>query len=145
MLDNVHKLVPYSIARQTLKVGNAATMINGMIKLLLTKVSVTAFTNWIGISNSANDGMNLLQQIISTVLGWDIADFQKRAAKIEKNKNGPSQKHLDAIKAYLQKPRQDHEACRKVSRKFSRRISRVSLLTLYRGDSNVQRVSDICC
>jgi hypothetical protein len=119
VLENVHKLVPYSVARQTLRVGNAATMINGMVKLVLTKLSLTAFTNWLGISNSVNDGMNLLQQITSTVMGWDIAEYQKRAQRIEKEKDGPSKDHLDAIKNYLSKSREEHENCRKASRKFS--------------------------
>ncbi len=62
LLGNVHKLVPYGIIRQTLRVGNAATMINAMVKLLLAKLSVTSLTNWIGLSKSADEGMNLLQQ-----------------------------------------------------------------------------------
>jgi hypothetical protein len=119
VIENVHRLVPYSIARQTLRVGNAATMINGMVRLFLTKLSVTAITNWLGLSNSANDGMNLLQQITSTVMGWDIAEYQKQAVKIEKTKDGPSREHLDAIKSYLKKPRSEHEACRKASRKYA--------------------------
>lgn len=114
-LQSIHRLVPYGVARQTLRIGNAATMINGMIKLVLTKLSVTAFTNWLGISNSTNDGMNLLQQIISTILSWDNTDFRKQALKIERAKNAPSKCHLNAIRAHLQKPRQEHETCRKLS------------------------------
>ncbi len=64
LLSNVNKLVPYMAIKQTLRVGNAATMINGMVKLILTKLSVTAFTNWIGLSNNADDGMNLMQQYV---------------------------------------------------------------------------------
>jgi hypothetical protein len=62
ILENVQKLVPYGMIRQALRVGNAATMINGITKLLLAKLSVTAWTNWIGISNSVDEGMNMLQQ-----------------------------------------------------------------------------------
>lgn len=62
VIENVNKLVPYMAIRQALKVGNAATMISTMVKLVLTKLSVTSLTNWIGWSNSANEGMNLLQQ-----------------------------------------------------------------------------------
>lgn len=65
VLENAHYLVPYGLVRQTLRVGNAASMINGMVKLVLTKMSVTAVTNWMGWSNSANDGMNLLQQWVT--------------------------------------------------------------------------------
>lgn len=62
LLSNVNKLIPYMAIKQTLRVGNAATMINGMLKLVLTKLSVSAFTNWIGLSKHADDGMNLMQQ-----------------------------------------------------------------------------------
>lgn len=67
LLENLHRLIPYTVIKQTLRVGNAATMINGMVRLVLAKLSVTAMTNWIGLTNNTNDGMNLLQQIISTI------------------------------------------------------------------------------
>jgi hypothetical protein len=60
--ENINKLVPYGLIRQTLRVGNAATMINGMLKLLLTKISVNSITSWIGLSTPSDAGMNLLQQ-----------------------------------------------------------------------------------
>lgn len=68
VIENVNKLVPYMAVRQALKVGNAATMINTMVRLVLAKLSVTSLTNWIGLSNSANEGMNLLQQYVLTCL-----------------------------------------------------------------------------
>src|SRR6185369_14366835 len=86
LLENMHRLIPYMVIKQTLRVGNAATMINGMVRLVLTKLSVTAMTNWIGLTNNSNDGMNLLQQIISTVLAWDTSEFQKRATKLESSR-----------------------------------------------------------
>jgi len=61
-MDNVHKLIPYSVIRQTLKVGNAATMISGMMKLVLAKLSVNTVTSWMGITKPSDEGMNLLQQ-----------------------------------------------------------------------------------
>ncbi|KAL2352902.1 PX-associated-domain-containing protein [Cryomyces antarcticus] len=126
VLENINKLVPYVLIRQTLRVGNVASMINGMTKLLLAKVSVTAVTNWLGISNSADEGMNLLQQIISTVLGWDTKDLKSRASKVEKNKEAPSKEQLQAIKDYVQKPREEHEECRS-QKKQSRSIIAVLL------------------
>ncbi|KAK5013537.1 hypothetical protein LTR39_003598 [Cryomyces antarcticus] len=122
VLENINKLVPYVLIRQTLRVGNVASMINGMTKLLLAKVSVTAVTNWLGISKSADEGMNLLQQIISTVLGWDAKDLKSRASKIEKNKEAPSKEQLQAIKDYVQKPREEHEECRSQSRMSPLRV-----------------------
>jgi hypothetical protein len=68
VVENVHKLVPYMALRQTLRIGNAATMINAVVRLVLTKISVTSLTNWIGISNSIDEGMNLLQQYVPMCL-----------------------------------------------------------------------------
>jgi len=62
LVENVHQLIPYSMIKQTLRIGNAATMINGMVKLLLAKLSVGAFSNWVGLTQNADDGVNLLQR-----------------------------------------------------------------------------------
>lgn len=64
MISNVHNLLPYMVMRQTLKVGNVATMISGMVRVILAKVSVATVTNWIGLSSGADEGMNLLQQCV---------------------------------------------------------------------------------
>lgn len=61
LIDNANKLVPYMMIKQTLKIGNIATMIQGMLKIVLAKMSVTAVTNWIGITASQDNGLNLLQ------------------------------------------------------------------------------------
>lgn len=62
LLENVYGLVPFSMVRQTLRIGNAATMIHGMVRIFLAKMSVGAVTNWIGLTSGASDGMNLLQR-----------------------------------------------------------------------------------
>lgn len=62
LIERINKLIPYGLVRQTLKVGNVATMISGMTKLFLAKVSLTSFTNWMGLTQAADEGMNLLQQ-----------------------------------------------------------------------------------
>lgn len=61
LLESAHKLVPYMLVRQTLRVGNAATMINAMVKIVLAKASVATVTNWLGVSSGADEGMNLMQ------------------------------------------------------------------------------------
>jgi hypothetical protein len=66
LVENVHQLVPYSMIKQTLRIGNAATMINGMVKLLLAKLSVGAFSNWVGLTQNADDGVNLLQRQVAS-------------------------------------------------------------------------------
>jgi hypothetical protein len=62
LLENVHRLLPYSMVKQTLRIGNAATMLNGMMRLLLAKIGVGALSNWVGLTQNADDGMNLLQR-----------------------------------------------------------------------------------
>lgn len=62
LIDNANKLIPYMAVRQTLKIGNIATMMSGLIKIILTKMSIGSLTNWIGLTATENDGMNLLQQ-----------------------------------------------------------------------------------
>lgn len=115
MADSIQRMVPYTLIRQTLRVSNAASMINGMMRLLLAKLSVGGLTNWMGLTSSAEDGMNLLQRIISLVLSYDSSDFKKAADRIEKSKNGPKKAHLAAIKEHLARPRPYHEAVRRES------------------------------
>ncbi|KAL1620718.1 hypothetical protein SLS54_006074 [Diplodia seriata] len=145
ILANIHKLIPYSIIRQTLRVGNAATMINGMVRLVLAKFSVGSLTNWVGLSRNADEGQNLLQSyvprlstsdahmlnmhrsIISTVLAWDSSELQKQASKIEKmkEKERPSDAHLEAIKSHLQLTREEREKRRVKSKETPRSITAV--------------------
>jgi len=37
-------------------------MINGMVKMLLTKISVNSVTSWFGLTNYSDAGMNMIQQ-----------------------------------------------------------------------------------
>lgn len=124
MIDAVNKLAPYSLIRQTLRIGNVATMLNGMIKLLLAKMSVASFTNWVGMSAGADEGMNLMQQIISSVLGWDKKELKKRAEKIEKDSNGPSEEVRKELLAYLERSREEHLQIREQSSKLTLSASR---------------------
>ena len=118
LIENGHKLVPYGIMRQTLRVGNVATMMNGMLKLLLSKVSTASLTNWVGITSGADEGMNLLQQIMSTVLSWDKRDLKKRADKIEKDKDAPSKDVREALKEWIGRGREEHLETRNQSRAY---------------------------
>ena len=63
LLIRVNDLLPYFLIRQTLKVGNAASMLGGMVKLLLAKMNMSTVTTWFGAAAS-DSGMNLLQQSI---------------------------------------------------------------------------------
>ncbi|EFQ32403.1 hypothetical protein CGRA01v4_05822 [Colletotrichum graminicola] len=129
LLEQVHKMVPYNMVRQTLKVGNAATMIAGMMKIFLAKISVGSVSNWFGITKDAADGMNLMQRIISVILGWDCAEFKKTIDRISKAKNRPSKGALDAIRAHVDSPGEDREAARAESVRRGRSIVAVILET----------------
>ncbi|KAG5961184.1 hypothetical protein E4U58_004381 [Claviceps cyperi] len=124
LLDNVHSLIPYKLIRQTLRLGNAATMISGMMRILLAKLSVTSVTNWFGLTQNPDDGMNLVQRIISLVLSWDANDFRKSADKIEKAKGGdaPSDEMLRLIQEYLEQPRSHQDDVRSASQRNEQSI-----------------------
>nr|POF15164.1 uncharacterized protein CFP56_42052 [Quercus suber] len=116
MMENVHSLLPYAIVRQTLKIGNVASMIGAMMRVILAKVSVASVTNWIGLSSGADEGMNLMQQIISQVLGWDKREFKKRSDKIEKDKDAPPKAVLAELRDWITRSREEHLECRRQSR-----------------------------
>ncbi|KAI0882037.1 uncharacterized protein GGS22DRAFT_196207 [Annulohypoxylon maeteangense] len=135
LIDNVHSLIPYTVIGQTLRLGNAGTMINAMIRLFLAKVSVGAISNWLGLTQNASDGMNLMQRIISLVLEWDAGDFRKAVDNIRRRKEGPSEAHLDTIDEYLQASRQEHEATRELSQSDSMSIIITILETRDKGST----------
>ncbi|KAK6354116.1 hypothetical protein TWF730_008535 [Orbilia blumenaviensis] len=122
LIERTNKLIPYRIIRQTLRVGNAATMISGMTRLVLAKMSIGTLTNWIGWSSGADEGMNLLQTIIYTVLSWEIRELESRVAKLEKVKDCPSKKHLAAVLFYTKLPRDEQEDYRVISKASSTSI-----------------------
>jgi len=126
LVESVHKLIPYSVVRQTLRVGNVATMISGMMKLLLAKMSVASLTNWVGLSTGADEGMNLLQQIMSTTLGWDKKELKKRIDKIEKSSDAPSKEVRNALMEWIGASREEHLETRRLSRKCCESRSRSS-------------------
>jgi hypothetical protein len=124
LIENINSLIPYKMIKQTLRIGNAATMISGMMRLMLAKLSVTSLTNWVGLTANADDGMNLLQRIISLVLSWDASEFKKSAEKVEKSKSdaAPTEEMLEAIRMYVSLPRGEHVAAREESVRSGRSI-----------------------
>ncbi|CAJ2509736.1 Uu.00g056360.m01.CDS01 [Anthostomella pinea] len=141
LLDNVHKLIPYTMIGQTLRVGNAGTMINGLVRLFLAKVSVGSITNWIGLTSNASDGMNLMQRIISMVLGWDASEFRKAADNIKHGKDGVSDEHLAAIDQHLQAPRKQHEAVRQRSMQENKSI--IVAILESQGQDGAENLTDV--
>ena len=63
LLTRAHNMAPYFLIRQTLKVGNAASMLSGMVKLILAKLNMSTVTTWFG-GQGSDSGMNLLQQYL---------------------------------------------------------------------------------
>ncbi|KAH7041370.1 uncharacterized protein B0I36DRAFT_22665 [Microdochium trichocladiopsis] len=122
MVENIHGLIPYNLIRQTLRVGNAATMINGMARLFLAKMGIGAMTNWFGLTKDASDGMNLMQRIISMVLDWDASDFRKAAARIRNADGHVNSQYLDAIDKHIQASREQQEEVREKSMRGNRSI-----------------------
>lgn len=61
LVDNANKLVPYLVLKQTLKIGNVASMLQAMVKVGLAKMSVASVTNWMGLTQTQDEGMNLMQ------------------------------------------------------------------------------------
>lgn len=64
LIQNAHRLIPYAMIRQTLRLGNAATMLNSLLKLLLAKFGLGTLSNWAGFTQGADEGMNLLQRYV---------------------------------------------------------------------------------
>lgn len=62
MIQSVHNLLPYMAIRQALKIGNVATMLSAVMRVVLAKASMSTMTNWMGLTSGADEGMNLLQQ-----------------------------------------------------------------------------------
>ncbi|KAJ9501143.1 hypothetical protein H2202_003701 [Exophiala xenobiotica] len=115
LVDNANKLVPYLVIKQTVRIGNVATMINAMVKVGLAKMSVASVTNWIGLTQNSDEGMNLMQTIISTVLNWDIKDLESRATKLERERAKLGKEQLRSLKEYTTKPQQEQDRIRKES------------------------------
>ena len=62
LIENANKLIPYMLVKQTLRIGNVASMISAMVRIGLAKLSVSSVTNWVGLTSGADEGMNLVQQ-----------------------------------------------------------------------------------
>ncbi|KAI6369852.1 hypothetical protein MCOR32_006508 [Pyricularia oryzae] len=115
LLDNMYKMLPWVMIKQTLRIGNAATMLNGLVKLLLSKLSIGSVSNWIGVTTDADDGMNLMQRIISMTLSWDCSEFKKTADHVKKMKSGPTKEQLAAIDEHIKLSRDEQDRVRGTS------------------------------
>ena len=122
LIDNANKLIPYMMVKQTLKIGNVASMISAMVRIGLAKVSVSSITNWVGLTSGLDEGQNLMQHIISTVLHWDVKELVHRAAKIEKERGTKGKDQLSVLKEYPIYSPEDQDRIRTRSQKDSTSI-----------------------
>ncbi|KAB8343262.1 hypothetical protein FH972_022850 [Carpinus fangiana] len=123
LAEHTNRMIPYTIIKSTLKIGNVATMISSMLRVVLAKVSLSTVTNWVGWTKDADEGMNLLQSIMSGVLNWENRDLKSRASKIEKNKDAPSREQLAELKKYSAMSREEHQSIRDYSLMESKSIA----------------------
>ncbi|KAL8937892.1 MAG: hypothetical protein Q9216_004198, partial [Gyalolechia sp. 2 TL-2023] len=126
LLNRVHRLTPYFLVKQTLKVGNAASMLNGMTQLLLAKMNLSTITSWFG-GQQSDSGMNLLQQIISQVLSAEITELKKRIKAIEQSPDCPNKSQLEQLRNYASKSANEQKMMRTSSRSHSISIVAVIL------------------
>lgn len=113
MLKQANALIPYGAIRQALRIGNAATMINAMMKIILTKMTINSVTTFLRLTNPSDAGWNLLQTIIWTVVNWDTNSLKQRALDIERSSDAPSKTQLQLLKTYVdEKNSEEHRKCR---------------------------------
>jgi len=94
-------------------------MMKAMLRLTLAKVSIGSFTNWLGISKGANEGMNLLESIISTILARDCKDLKKLSDTIVNEKDHFSSELKAILDRYIELPKDEQLSIRRSSSKLS--------------------------
>lgn len=93
LISRVHSLLPYSLVGAASQVANAATMISGVLKIFLSRSPL----NMIGFGS----GNNLLQTIITSVLGKDKSNLQKQWQQLEKKETGITNEQKEGIMKYV--------------------------------------------
>lgn len=93
LLNRLHRLTPYFLMKQTLKIGNAASMLNGMTQLLLAKMNLSTLTSWFG-GQASDSGMNLLQQYIPIA-----TQKESTAERLQDYFSGPKRRYQRVAKA----------------------------------------------
>lgn len=118
MADVIDTLTPYAIIKQTVRVGNVQSMLNGILKILLAKVS----------------DKNLVQTMASRAIKLDLHDLEKRAEKIKKKSKdgrGLPKEMFNAIDDYVQRPSSVQENTRHRSQREGKSIIASILDTYY--------------
>ncbi|CAL8582346.1 hypothetical protein XPA_008013 [Xanthoria parietina] len=131
LLNRLHRLTPYFLMKQTLKIGNAASMLNGMTQLLLAKMNLSTLTSWFG-GQPSDSGMNLLQQIISQVLNADTSELRRRVKQIEQSQDAPNKSQMEQLRRYTSQSAEEQQRIRRDSESRS-----VSVATAILGPDKV--------
>jgi len=138
VLDNVHKLIPYAVLKPPLRYANAATMISQLTRIVLAKITLNTITSFVGLTNASDDGLNMMQGIVSQVIGWDVKDLKQQSLKIEKSKDAPSKEHRKAIDGWVQKSREEHDKTRTESQMVPK-----SIIAAIIADTNLSPLSEV--
>jgi hypothetical protein len=72
--------------------------------------------------------------MVSTIVGWDIAEYQKKLGKLEKSSNAPSNDHFDRINDYA-------DASRDFQEKLRSRSSMFWMSSIHELSNQLQRTS----
>ncbi|KAJ6585287.1 hypothetical protein B0H19DRAFT_1059533 [Mycena capillaripes] len=125
LIKRVHGLLPYGIIRQTLRVSNAATLLSAVLRIFLQHVpSVRGW--W-----SGKRGHNLLQTIISSILGGDETRIIECIKEMDASPDAGTPEQIAAIEKYVQEATRDEKlAIRDHSATQSRSIVSI-ILSLY--------------
>lgn len=130
MADTLDTLMPYTIIKQTVRVGNVESMLKGLMKVLLAKVG----------------DKNLIQTMASRTLKLDVHDLEKRAEKLKK-KGGKDGKGLakeiaTAVDDYVLSQRSKQEQIRHKSQTENKSIV-AALLAAHYPTQPPQPVQDL--
>ncbi|KAG9128127.1 hypothetical protein FRC07_004469 [Ceratobasidium sp. 392] len=96
LIKRVHGLLPYGVIRQTLRVSNAATLLSAVLRIFLQHAP--SVRGWF----SGKRGQNLLQTIISSILGGDETRILKRIKEMDAGDNAGTPEQIAALENYVQ-------------------------------------------
>ncbi|CAE6456969.1 unnamed protein product [Rhizoctonia solani] len=96
LIKRVHGLLPYGLIRQTLRVSNAATLLSAVLRIFLQHAP--SVRGWF----SGKRGQNLLQTIMSSILGGDETRILRRIKELDSAPDAGTPEQIAAIENYVQ-------------------------------------------
>ncbi|CAE6487015.1 unnamed protein product [Rhizoctonia solani] len=96
LIKRVHGLLPYGLIRQTLRVSNAATLLSAVLRIFLQHAP--SVRGWF----SGKRGQNLLQTIMSSILGGDETRIIQRIKELDSSPDAGTKEQIAAIENYVQ-------------------------------------------